>query len=226
MSYKTILTPLQLDFLRTFFRTNCDFFLTGGTALAAFYLQHRLSKDLDLFTTKPGLVENISEPVRHLVSQLSLRIVSVESPPPGDFRRFIFHSEAHGETLRVDFVKDIQTQFGQRQEIEGIIVDSLENIGSNKICAIFTMMDLRHFVDLYFILPHYSFEHLFAQAKQKDLGLSEFWFAQALRVIEQYEEADLPEMLKPITLRELKEFFLHLSKQLLLSIKPEPPSER
>jgi len=30
MSYKTILTPLQLDFLRAFFGTNRDFFLTGG----------------------------------------------------------------------------------------------------------------------------------------------------------------------------------------------------
>ncbi|MEW6607226.1 MAG: nucleotidyl transferase AbiEii/AbiGii toxin family protein [bacterium] len=27
-----------------------DFFLTGGTALSAFYLQHRYSEDLDFFT--------------------------------------------------------------------------------------------------------------------------------------------------------------------------------
>lgn len=46
-----------------------------------------------------------------------------------------------------------------------------------------------------------------------------------LRVVEQYQETDLPEMLKPIDLLELKEFFLNLSKQLLLSIKPEPRSE-
>jgi hypothetical protein len=27
-----------------------DFYLTGGTALAEFYLQHRLSEDLDFFS--------------------------------------------------------------------------------------------------------------------------------------------------------------------------------
>ena len=31
----------------------CDFFyLTGGTALAEYYLQHRLSEDLDFFAEK------------------------------------------------------------------------------------------------------------------------------------------------------------------------------
>ena len=46
------LTPLQADFLARFFATGTgqSFFLTGGTALAAFYLHHRMSVDLDLFT--------------------------------------------------------------------------------------------------------------------------------------------------------------------------------
>jgi len=35
-----------------------DFYLTGGTALAAFYLNHRYSEDLDFFTEK----ENIDIP--------------------------------------------------------------------------------------------------------------------------------------------------------------------
>lgn len=30
-----------------------NFFLTGGTALAVFYLHHRRSNDLDFFTLKP-----------------------------------------------------------------------------------------------------------------------------------------------------------------------------
>jgi predicted nucleotidyltransferase component of viral defense system len=48
-----ILTKLQLNFLKAFFKTHLkrDFFLTGGTALAEFYLEHRLSEDIDLFTT-------------------------------------------------------------------------------------------------------------------------------------------------------------------------------
>ncbi len=47
-----ILTPLQQDFLVRFFAVPVGqrFWLTGGTALAAFYFHHRVSDDLDLFT--------------------------------------------------------------------------------------------------------------------------------------------------------------------------------
>ena len=48
-----ILTELQKKMLEIFFSVpelKEHFYLTGGTALSAFYLQHRLSDDLDLFT--------------------------------------------------------------------------------------------------------------------------------------------------------------------------------
>ena len=45
------LSLAQIEFLRTFFAQPFagDFYLTGGTALAAFHLGHRVSLDLDLF---------------------------------------------------------------------------------------------------------------------------------------------------------------------------------
>jgi len=47
-----ILTPLKRDFLKAFFEREQRFFLTGGAALGVFYLQHRRSYDLDLFSAK------------------------------------------------------------------------------------------------------------------------------------------------------------------------------
>ena len=46
------LTPLQASVIESFFATAAgqQFYLTGGTALAAFHLHHRTSIDLDLFT--------------------------------------------------------------------------------------------------------------------------------------------------------------------------------
>lgn len=44
-------TPLKRDFLRTWFAQERRFFLTGGSALGLFYLDHRYSYDLDLFTS-------------------------------------------------------------------------------------------------------------------------------------------------------------------------------
>ncbi|MFQ5865173.1 MAG: nucleotidyl transferase AbiEii/AbiGii toxin family protein [bacterium] len=43
-----ILNPLQNSFLDEFFQQTQEFYLTGGTALSAFYLQHRYSEDIDL----------------------------------------------------------------------------------------------------------------------------------------------------------------------------------
>lgn len=50
-----ILTKLQHDVLTLFFQTELgtSYFLTGGTALSGFYLHHRESIDLDLFTLEP-----------------------------------------------------------------------------------------------------------------------------------------------------------------------------
>ena len=45
------LSSLQRELLEEFFRRAHGFFLTGGAALAGFYLRHRATEDLDLFTT-------------------------------------------------------------------------------------------------------------------------------------------------------------------------------
>lgn len=50
---ENILTPFQKEALQELFESYRElesFYLTGGTALAAFYLHHRYSEDLDLFT--------------------------------------------------------------------------------------------------------------------------------------------------------------------------------
>ena len=61
----SVLTPLQQQVLVALFDSGLaerGYYLTGGTALSAFYLQHRYSDDLDFFTRKRGLLE---EDFRH-----------------------------------------------------------------------------------------------------------------------------------------------------------------
>lgn len=55
---KDSLTPIQREFLAVFagLPDQERFYLTGGTGLAEFYLGHRVSFDLDLFTGEAGLV--------------------------------------------------------------------------------------------------------------------------------------------------------------------------
>ncbi|MDZ7361711.1 MAG: nucleotidyl transferase AbiEii/AbiGii toxin family protein [candidate division KSB1 bacterium] len=68
-----ILTPLQRRFLDAFSRTELtkDFFLTGGTTLAHFYLQHRFSEDLDFFTEVPGAVSRVRPILDSIANALS-----------------------------------------------------------------------------------------------------------------------------------------------------------
>lgn len=79
-------TLLKRDFLQTWFAQEQRFFLTGGSALGVFYLQHRLSHGLDLCTTED--VEGIE--VRNLVLRVAKTIgaecQSIRSAP--DFHRF------------------------------------------------------------------------------------------------------------------------------------------
>jgi hypothetical protein len=44
------LSSLQISVLKAFFAREREFFLTGGAALAGFYLGHRVTDDLDFFT--------------------------------------------------------------------------------------------------------------------------------------------------------------------------------
>ena len=63
-------TSIKRDFLRAWFEVDQRFFLTGGSSLGLFYLHHRISYDLDLFTTCE--VETIE--VRNLVMRVANKI--------------------------------------------------------------------------------------------------------------------------------------------------------
>lgn len=77
MSTSEILTPLQIALLEGFFSTSAgqSFFLTGGTALAAYHLQHRLSKDIDLFTTNSDAFEIAREPMDEIAGTMGCGLI-------------------------------------------------------------------------------------------------------------------------------------------------------
>jgi hypothetical protein len=62
-------TPIKCQFLKAFFAREKRFFLTGGSALGLFYLDHRLSYDLDFFT-----VEEVPEYVQKPLTLDELRV--------------------------------------------------------------------------------------------------------------------------------------------------------
>ena len=71
---KGLLSAGQRRFLRLFSKTpdSTHFYLTGGTALAEFYLGHRYSFDLDLFRGEPRGARGFGSPCLQLVRVHSL----------------------------------------------------------------------------------------------------------------------------------------------------------
>ena len=68
-----VLTPLQENFIHLFSETTLKdtFFLTGGTALSAFYLQHRISEDMDFFTEEEGHVDRVLPHIQDITLKLN-----------------------------------------------------------------------------------------------------------------------------------------------------------
>lgn len=214
-----ILTPIQHMLLTRFFAYEIgrDFFLTGGTALAAFYLYHRLSEDVDLFTLEDGALDAAQDAVLAIVDDMGWEADIRRLSP--HFLRVVLTTE-EDTSLKADLVQDVGPQFGEKRWCEGILVDSIRDIASNKVTAILGRGDARDFVDLYFIIHQlgYDLDELLQMARQKDPGLTEFYLAGTMQQI--HKVKDLPVMLKPVALEKLRSFYDELVDQLLAEHKP------
>jgi predicted nucleotidyltransferase component of viral defense system len=212
---------LQDRFLERFFAGPLGehFYLTGGTALARFYFHHRESLDLDLFTNNFGQdFAQVNQVVLGILHALDLRITS--QVVTDSFIQYIVADSAR-TSLKIDLVKDVPVHFSDLLTKNGVRLDSLENIGSNKVLAVFGRTDAKDFVDLYWILQHtdLKFDDLYCQAREKDRGLSELYLAYALQNVEKIRL--FPRMLQPLPWDEIKAFFQVLARQLLERIKPD-----
>ena len=149
---KTLLTNDQLVVLDGFRKNqslSSAFYLTGGTALAEFYLQHRYSDDLDFFTADEFSIVEIEKFIENLKFKLNARFVSYKKLY--DRRMFIFQFENKPE-LKVEFSLYPFKQINPPQNFNGFFVDSMEDIATNKLMSIIDRNEPKDFFDLYFLL--------------------------------------------------------------------------
>lgn len=216
-----ILTPYQVEILKLFFATEFakTFFLTGGTALSAFYLAHRDSKDLDLFSIEPFDVQRLDLTIADIAQKMNCEVVTKVKTTT--YNEIYLENKQDNWTQRIDIVKEQPKRFGKITEVHGVRVDSLENIGSNKICAIFGRLEIKDYVDLYTIITktNFTFDQLFKLAKQKDLGLNEFTFASTIADVEQIEL--WPKILVDLDKAAMFAYYKNLATELLMRVKPE-----
>jgi len=82
-------------------------------------------------------------------------------------------------------------------------------------------LEPKDYIDLFVIIKNtdFSFDELFKLAKEKDTGLSEFYFANTIADAGQFKI--LPKMKTKFDKNQFIKFYNDLSSDLLLKIKPQ-----
>jgi Nucleotidyl transferase AbiEii toxin, Type IV TA system len=198
------LSALQREFLEAFFQRESRFFLTGGAALSGFYLGHRETHDLDLFTVSDALDDGIAL-TSEIARQLGASLEPVRSAP--DFRRLVMRRGS--EAVVIDLARDPSPQLSdEKPVINGIRVDPAEEILANKICVLLSRSEIRDLVDVRALeLAGYRVEEWLPAAMKKDAGLTP---AQLSWVLSQIEMRD--DLVPPggLSVKELREYLADL----------------
>lgn len=177
-----ILTPLQREILDAI-RDVGGFFLSGGAALAAGYLGHRRSFDIDLFVVEPGEVESLVGVIK-AVAPVRGWTVDVARSYPG-FKRLSV--KCGDESTMVDIVHEVVPQevsLADKPVIDGIRMDDIRDIAANKLCALLGRGEVRDLVDLYFMsLAGVDVPGSLPAAYRKDSGMDPAILADVLRAV-------------------------------------------
>jgi hypothetical protein len=174
-----ILSPLQRVFLGYFagLPDQEHFYLTEGTALAEYYLGHRFSFDLDLFTSEADLILPISYRIEQTIPEMGMQATVVRR-----FASFVEFQVIQGDnTLKVDLALDSRFRFAPVEPGDcGVMVNNFQDIQTDKTLAFFGRAEPRDAIDLYFLLRQTGADTLIDLARQKDPGFDTYWFALAL----------------------------------------------
>lgn len=213
-----ILTPFQQRILTAIGHSDLapSFYLTGGTALAVYHLQHRYSEDLDFFADEREAMTGVTSIASEIAHELDAQIEFTRAFPT--FVETFLISQA-GERVKIDFAFD--TPFRLQPTITdpayGIRLDNLTDMASNKLAALFGRSESKDFVDVYFICQELMpFATLFEQAKEKHVGMTHYWLALAMRNVLKVQF--LPRMIKPLQISTVQAFFLGLADDLMSGI--------
>lgn len=202
------LNDLQKEFLEKFFKHESRFFLTGGAALVGYYLGHRETKDLDLFTLDDEIEHGFTL-VKEVAREMGAEIESLQTSP--DFRRLLVRRGL--EAIVVDLVHEFVYQLDtEKRVINGVRVDSPEEILANKLCALLSRSEVRDLVDVRELeSAGYKVETAIEAAAKKDSG---FTPAQLAWVLSQIRFGD--DLVPPsgVSLAELRNYLQDLLNRL------------
>lgn len=155
----TILTHAQKQILAILVKDEIfqkHFYLSGGTALSEYYLQHRISEDLDFFSENEIDKIWLNSLAKKIKKSVHFGKLDIEE----SFNRNLVFFTTNKVAIKTEFTYYPFTRIEKSITKNGIKIDSLIDIAVNKFFTIYQKPTARHFIDLYFIIKtrEYSFE--------------------------------------------------------------------
>ncbi len=163
--YANTLYPLQDKILKQIDALQTPFYLTGGTVLSRYNFHHRYSDDLDFFVNNDKQFQELAENILRALGDYAVTVTS---------RSETYYSFFIDKMLKVDLVNDIPTHIG------GFItsplfskIDTVENILSNKIAAVYSRDEPKDVVDIWIIatVQQVDWKQIFQDVSSKASGI-------------------------------------------------------
>lgn len=212
-----ILTNAQISLLEEFVKSDLNdaFRLTGGTALSAFYLEHRFSEDLDFFSHEkiPFYL-----PEKFLKSLSFVDVINHTRL----FDRNIFNLRLKdGTALKTEFTYYPLKNIEAAVTIDGLHVDGFLDLTANKLCAMADRSDAKDYIDIYCALTSSSLNinEMFALAEQKCevKGIRHILKSRLLQIPDGIEK--LPLRIS-VTKEDIEKFFKACIKDIIINETP------
>lgn len=212
---RRIVTPSTLRFLQAC-QARSPFHLAGGAALAGVHLRHRLSRDADLFFHDRLMHREAVHALPDVADEAAVSVRVVRDA--GTFVRAVLASE-DGQ-VDIDLVFDAVPDVGTPgPPVEGVQLESFEDLRANKLTCILSRSEPRDLVDLLFLdRAGYPPESDLRLALAKDGSIDAGVLAWLLS---QFPVHPLPQMLEPLTMAELTTFRDALAKRLRHAVVPD-----
>jgi len=193
-----------------------SFYLTGGTALAGYYLHHRRSEDLDFFSFEEFELAAVEAAAKRIKEEL-------EADEMRFFRRYdrrqFFYRQGDQE-YKVEFTQYPFKPLEPPNLFDGMRVDSKFDIAVNKLMTVVERFDPKDFVDLYFLLQEYPLERVREGVREK-FGMKLDPLVVGSELAQVRGIYALPKMTVELTVQELKDFFADLVKTLRAEVLEE-----
>ncbi|MCD8042771.1 MAG: nucleotidyl transferase AbiEii/AbiGii toxin family protein [Tannerellaceae bacterium] len=165
--------------------------LVGGTALAL-QLGHRLSVDLDFF----GRISAGLQDILAVLHEQGLSVTTLHNT-----------TKIHVFTInniKVDFV-DYPYPWLEDAIIEnGIVLAGMKDIAAMKLSAITNRGTKKDFIDMYFLLQHFSLQEMIGFYTKRFNDDNIFPVIKSLSYFEDAEEEPMPKMLIPTAWEDVK----------------------